>query len=92
MIAELDEEALPSQSKCIMLRRALIAPALLLAVVASAVPSDPTVFKTKTGAKNHQGHCSSLRQSKIAIKLSEAKKEGLGACKRCKPPTIASSR
>jgi len=48
--------------------------------------SDPTVYKTKTGKKYHLSGCSSLSKSKIPIKLSKAKAEGLTACKRCKPP------
>jgi competence protein ComEC len=73
-----------------MRRRTLLGPALLLAVaaVSSARPADdPTVYKTRTGSKYHLAKCSSLRQSKIEIKLSEAKKEGLTPCKRCHPPT-----
>ncbi|MGV3619132.1 MAG: hypothetical protein ACO1SV_27715 [Fimbriimonas sp.] len=75
-----------------MLRKAILAPALLLVATASAHQSDPTVYKTKTGAKYHLAKCSSLRQSKIEIKLSEAKKEGLTACKRCHPPTVTQAR
>jgi hypothetical protein len=69
------------------MRRMLLAPALLLVAIASAAQSDPTVYGTKTGEKYHLEKCSSLRKSKIAMKLSEAKAKGLGACKRCKPPT-----
>jgi methylphosphotriester-DNA--protein-cysteine methyltransferase len=74
-----------------MLKRTL-APALLLAVVAASFArpvDDPTVYKTRTGSKYHLAKCSSLRQSKIEIKLSQAKQEGLQPCKRCHPPTIA---
>jgi methylphosphotriester-DNA--protein-cysteine methyltransferase len=72
-----------------MLKRAL-APALLLAIAAASFArpaGDPIVYKTKTGAKYHVSSCSSLRKSKIEIRLSEAKKEGLQPCKRCHPPT-----
>lgn len=71
-----------------MLRRTLTPALMLVAVAASfARPvDDPTVYRTKTGAKYHTASCSSLRKSKIAIKLSEAKAQGLGACLRCHPP------
>lgn len=68
-----------------MLRRHLIAPLLLLSVMAVPVMQDPTVYKTRTGDKYHRDGCRYLRKSKIAIKLSEAKRDGLIACKVCKP-------
>jgi methylphosphotriester-DNA--protein-cysteine methyltransferase len=73
-----------------MLRRTVLAPALLLAVAAATFArpvDDPTVYKTKTGSKYHVASCSSLRKSKVEIKLSQAKQEGLQPCKRCHPPT-----
>lgn len=46
---------------------------------------DVTVYVTRTGKKYHLGSCSSLRRSKIAISLSDAKQR-YGACSRCSPP------
>lgn len=45
-----------------------------------------TVYITDTGEKYHRGDCSSLRKSKHAISLAEAKREGYTPCKRCNPP------
>ena len=42
-----------------------------------------TVYVTNTGSKYHKAGCSYLRQSKIAISLSEAKAEGYTPCSRC---------
>jgi competence protein ComEC len=47
---------------------------------------DPTVYITKTGEKYHRSGCRYLKKSKIAIKLSKAKKRGYKPCKVCKPP------
>ena len=44
-----------------------------------------TVYATKTGSKYHADGCRYLRQSKIALKLSEAIKRGLSACSVCRP-------
>ena len=66
--------------------------AIIAKVAKTPVPSavaktnDVIVYKTKTGAKYHLDGCSSLSKSKISIKLSEAKAEGLTACARCHPP------
>ena len=57
---------------------------LLLACAAPAGP-DTIVYKTKTGEKYHKDGCGSLWKSKIAIKLADAKADGLTACKKCKP-------
>jgi hypothetical protein len=46
----------------------------------------PFVYITKTGKKYHREYCSSLRKSKIEIKLSEAKRRGYTPCSKCKPP------
>ncbi len=48
--------------------------------------NDPTVYITNSGKKYHSGHCSCLKKSKIAIKLSEAKSQRYTACSRCNPP------
>lgn len=42
-----------------------------------------TVYITKTGSKYHNSGCQYLRQSKIAISLSDAKAQGYSACSRC---------
>jgi hypothetical protein len=68
--------------------RLFVLAALSMAIVipSVAVPlQDPTVYGTKTGKKYHRETCSSLRKSKIAMKLTEAKFKGLTACKKCKP-------
>lgn len=54
------------------------------AIVSTA--GDITVFKTTTGAKYHLDGCTYLSKSKIPIKLSAAKAEGLTACSKCNPP------
>jgi len=51
-----------------------------------AVKKDVTVYITRTGKKYHRSSCSYLRKSKIAIKLSSAKKRYYTACSRCHPP------
>lgn len=43
------------------------------------------VYRTDTGSKYHRGDCHTLKQSKVAIPLKEAKEEGLEACGICKP-------
>lgn len=48
--------------------------------------NDPYVYVTKHGKKYHRESCSYLRQSKIKIRLSEAKRRNYTACSRCKPP------
>lgn len=55
-------------------------------VKAAAPKEDVTVYVTKTGKKYHRATCSSLRTSKIPIKLSEAKGR-YGPCANCSPPT-----
>ena len=59
---------------------------LLLVACAQAGPVATTVYTTKTGTKYHKESCSSLRKSKIKTDIAAAKKKGLTACKRCKPP------
>jgi hypothetical protein len=51
-----------------------------------AQSTDVTVYVTRTGEKYHVGSCSYLRQSKISISLSEAKRQGYTPCSRCNPP------
>lgn len=42
-----------------------------------------TVYVTRTGSKYHRAGCQYLRQSQIAISLSNAKAQGYTACSRC---------
>lgn len=42
-----------------------------------------TVYVTNTGSKYHENGCQYLRESKIAISLSNAKAQGYDACSRC---------
>jgi hypothetical protein len=71
--------------------RLLLALALSATIVAPSVAvqesrrQDPTVYGTRTGTKYHADGCRYLRSSKIAMKLSEAKKRGLTACSKCRP-------
>lgn len=41
------------------------------------------VYVTRTGSKYHKAGCQYLRQSEIAIDLSDAKSQGYSACSRC---------
>lgn len=49
-------------------------------------PIEETVYITKTGERYHRGSCGTLRKSKIAKTLSEAKALGYTPCGLCKPP------
>lgn len=42
-----------------------------------------TVYVTRTGSKYHKAGCQYLRESQIAISLSQAKSQGYTACSRC---------
>lgn len=42
-----------------------------------------TVYITRTGSKYHRNGCQYLRQSQIAISLSDAKARGYTPCSRC---------
>ena len=44
------------------------------------------VYRTDTGSKYHRGDCRTLKHSKVAVPLDEAKEEGLSACGICHPP------
>jgi competence protein ComEC len=46
---------------------------------------EKTVYITRTGKKYHRADCRYLAQSKIPIKLSEAKDQGYTPCKVCRP-------
>ena len=54
--------------------------------LAVPVGDDQIVYITKTGKKYHRDGCSSLRSSKIPIKLEDAIKRGYEPCGRCNPP------
>jgi hypothetical protein len=75
-----------------LFRRFLPAALLLLAFLSveallaqQSAQNDPIVYVTKTGEKYHVGSCRYLRQSTIAMKLSEAEKR-YTPCSVCKPP------
>lgn len=46
---------------------------------------EQTVYITRTGERYHLGGCRYLRQSKIAIKKSDAIARGYTPCKVCRP-------
>ena len=52
---------------------------------ARTFPGAATVYVTKSGKKYHRPQCQFLAKSKIAIKLSQAKKRSFTPCKVCKP-------
>jgi hypothetical protein len=76
-----------------MIRRRVLLPvvvsllAALTAVAPASIaqPQDVTVYVTNTGTKYHRDGCRYLRQSRIPMKLSEAKKR-YDPCSVCKPP------
>lgn len=43
------------------------------------------VFVTRTGEKYHRGACRYLDQSKLAVKLGEARRAGHDPCRVCSP-------
>lgn len=45
---------------------------------------DPYVYITKHGKKYHRKSCSYLSESKIKIRLSEAKRRGYKPCSKCR--------
>ena len=55
-------------------------------ITAQPQPQNITVYITKTGSKYHKLGCRYLKQSCIAISLSEAKKK-YTPCSVCNPPT-----
>jgi Putative peptidoglycan-binding domain-containing protein len=54
-------------------------------VASSSTNQEYTVYITRTGSKYHRAGCRYLRQSQIAISLSDAKKEGYEPCSVCNP-------
>jgi len=63
----------------------VVTPVKPTAPTTPAAPIDSVVYVTKTGTKYHRANCSSLSQSKIEIKLSDAKAKGFEPCDKCKP-------
>lgn len=59
--------------------------------ITSATQEDEIVYVTKSGSKYHTETCSSLRKSKIPIKLKDACARGYSPCSRCDPPPCSSS-
>lgn len=49
----------------------------------SSETQSQTVYITRTGSKYHRDGCQYLRQSQIAISLSDAKARGYTPCSRC---------
>lgn len=49
----------------------------------STPKQETTVYITNTGSKYHRSWCQYLRQSCIAISLSDAKAQGYTACSKC---------
>jgi micrococcal nuclease len=47
---------------------------------------DPTVYITSSGTKYHREGCIYLKDNKIAVRLSEAKRRGYTPCGVCNPP------
>jgi micrococcal nuclease len=68
---------------------------LMLCVLASSLlllgAEGITVYVTKSGKKYHLETCSSLSQSKIAVRLEDAIHSGYGPCSVCNPPTLISN-
>jgi micrococcal nuclease len=54
--------------------------------IAEASSADITVYVTRTGSKYHTASCSSLRRSRIPMKLKDACAAGYTPCSRCNPP------
>lgn len=52
----------------------------------NATNQNQTVYITRTGKCYHTAGCSSLRKSKEAISLADAKARGLKPCSKCHPP------
>ncbi len=44
-----------------------------------------TVYVSENGKKFHKKNCDLVKTGKKGIELKEAKKQGLEACKHCKP-------
>ncbi|MDR1024880.1 MAG: thermonuclease family protein [Treponema sp.] len=60
-------------------------------LAAAENPADITVYITNSGEKYHRETCSSLRRSRIALRLEDAAESGYEPCGLCKPPVLAGS-
>jgi hypothetical protein len=54
-----------------------------------AEDGEQTVYVTHSGGRYHREHCSSLRNSRIAVSLAEAVRSGYEPCSRCGPPALS---
>ena len=59
---------------------------LLLSGCGHKQPTGETVYVTRTGVRYHVESCDSLRSSKRAISLKDAKADSYTPCLRCEPP------
>ena len=64
---------------------------ILLLLLFSVAVKAQTVYKTPSGAKYHLANCRMVKNVSQEIKLENAIKEGLTACKICNPPTSTRS-
>ena len=56
------------------------------ATISATQTKNITVYITRTGKKYHKAGCRYLKQSKIPVKLKDAKANGYEPCKVCNPP------
>jgi micrococcal nuclease len=64
---------------------------LLLLFLVPAVfvfTQDDTVYLSQSGAKYHRENCSTLKSTKIPVKLTVAVSQGKTPCSVCKPPEL----
>lgn len=75
---------------CIALVSALLCISMITPVTVMAAGND-IVYITNTGKKYHAANCSSLRKSKHAITLANAKASGYTPCSKCLGDTSVSA-
>lgn len=75
---------------CIALVSALLCISIITPVTVMAAEND-VVYITNTGKKYHAANCSSLRKSKHAITLANAKASGYTPCSKCLGGTSVSA-
>lgn len=75
---------------CIALVSALLCISMITPVTVMAAEND-VVYITNTGEKYHAANCSSLRKSKHAITLANAKASGYTPCSKCLGGTSVSA-
>lgn len=75
---------------CIALVSALLCISMITPVTVMAAEND-VVYITDTGKKYHAANCSSLRKSKHAITLANAKASGYTPCSKCLGGTSVSA-